>query len=147
MEIAIIPKFIIYNLTSDNENRIHLNIALSSMLIFIFFIFVGHFVGVLNELPHFCLFQKIFSIPCPGCGIVRSLIAISEFNFVSSWQYNPVGIFIMLFILVQIPLRIFAIALRNIGGLICSLSKILSNLIVISLLLVWMIRVSLQILR
>jgi len=147
MEISVIPKFIINKLTSDNENRIHLNVVLSSMLVLIFLIFIRHFVGILNGLPHFCLFQKIFRIPCLGCGIVRSIIAISEFDLVSSWQYNPIGIFIMLFIIIQIPLRIFAMTFRNIKGLIWSLSKISSNLMVISLLLVWIVRVSSQILK
>jgi len=147
MEIAIIPKFIIDKLTLDNENKIHLNILFSSFFILIFFVFIGHFVAVLNKLPHFCLFQKIFGIPCPGCGMIRSFIAFSQLDIVSSWEYNPVGIFIVLFVFIQIPLRIFALMFRNIEGLIRLLSKILSNLIVISLLLVWIVKVSLQILR
>ncbi len=147
MEIAVIPKFIINKLTLDNENRINLNVLLSSTFILIFFIFIGYFVNILNELPHFCLFQKIFGIPCPGCGIIRSIIAISKLDIISSWEYNPVGIFIMLFIFIQISLRIFAMTFKNIGGSIWSLSRISSNLIVISLLLVWIVRIISQILK
>lgn len=141
MEISIIPKFIINRLVSDSRDQIHINIFLSSILLFIFFIFIGHFVDIISRLPHFCLFQKIFGIPCPGCGITRSLIAISELNFVSSWHYNPVGMFILLFIFIQIPLRIFAMTFKNMEGLMCLFSKILNCLIVSSLLLVWIVRV------
>jgi hypothetical protein len=140
MEIAIIPKFIINRFISDDEIQIHLNVLLSSNFILIFLIFIRYVVVGLNGLPHFCLFQRIFGIPCPGCGITRSFIALSELNIASSWHYNPVGIFIILFILIQIPMRVYAMIFINKGESISSLSKILSNLIVLSLLIVWIIR-------
>jgi len=145
MEIAIVPSFIINRLTHNDMQRIHLNILLSSVLILLFFIHTGHSIGFLNELPHFCLFQKIFGIPCPGCGITRSLIAISELDIATSWQYNPAGCFISLFIIIQIPLRFIAMTFKNIEIIICSFSKYNGNCVVISLLLIWIARVSLQI--
>ena len=29
------------------------------------------YYDVLSTIPHFCLFQNIFSINCPGCGMLR----------------------------------------------------------------------------
>ncbi len=45
-----------------------------------------------------CPFFLIFKIPCPGCGLTRSIIQIFKLDFIGSLQYNILGIplFIML---------------------------------------------------
>ena len=141
MEITLIPKFIINKLVPNEQNRIHLNFLLSNILILILIAFVGNSVGSFNGLPHVCLFRKFFGIPCPGCGITRSLIDISRFDLPSSWQSNPVGIFIALFVFIQIVMRPLAMIFRKISDLMGAYSKSLSNTIIISLFLVWIIKV------
>ena len=144
MEIKVIPNFIlnIFSLHGDKKN--HVNILLSSIVFFLFITFIQHFTNLLTNLPHVCLFQKILGIPCPGCGIVRSFIAIISLDLISAWRYNPVGIFIVLFILIQIPVRLFAILEENIGKKIDNYSRFISNLICIILVSVWMLKVNLQ---
>lgn len=42
-----------------------------------------------------CLFYKITSFKCPGCGITRMLFSILKLDFKSAFFYNPV-VFILL---------------------------------------------------
>ena len=39
-----------------------------------------------------CLFQAVFHVPCPGCGLTRSLKSIWTGDIVSSLRYHPLGI-------------------------------------------------------
>jgi len=48
--------------------------------------------------PLHCLFKAIFGIPCPTCGIARSLVAISHFDLASAFYYNPL-VFVSLLII------------------------------------------------
>lgn len=55
----------------------------------------------LGLLPDYCPINKWFGIKCPGCGNTRSVIALLNFDFISSIKYNPMplGILIVLIIL------------------------------------------------
>lgn len=58
-------------------------------------------------LPQTCAFKYFFGIDCPGCGLTRSFIMLFRLDFVQSWHYNSVGIFIFLYVLLQIPARTY----------------------------------------
>lgn len=58
-----------------------------SIFAFIFFQLGGTSPG--------CLFYKITSIPCLGCGATRCARALSYLDFWSAFKYNP-GVFIIL---------------------------------------------------
>ena len=40
-----------------------------------------------------CMFKRLFSLPCPGCGLTRSVSSILHGDFLKSWSYHPLGIF------------------------------------------------------
>lgn len=50
-----------------------------------------------------CVFQTLFSIPCPGCGMTRALRAALQLDFASAFAYHkmfwavPVGYLYFLF--------------------------------------------------
>ena len=51
----------------------------------------GIFRGIAPHLPN-CVFHEITGFPCPTCGGTRSLIALSQFDFFSSFLYNPLAL-------------------------------------------------------
>ena len=48
-----------------------------------------------------CFFRYLTNIPCPGCGLTRSFLAILDFDIVNAIRYNVLGIplFILIIIL------------------------------------------------
>lgn len=49
-----------------------------------------------------CLFYKITSFKCPGCGITRMLFSILKLDFKSAFFYNPVVFILLPFIIFYI---------------------------------------------
>lgn len=41
--------------------------------------------------PTFCYFRDLTGYPCPGCGISRSLFAISHAEFERAWTLHPLS--------------------------------------------------------
>ena len=41
-----------------------------------------------------CAFRNTFGIPCPGCGLTRSFIAVSHGDFAAAIRSHPLGIII-----------------------------------------------------
>ncbi|HEY3244230.1 MAG TPA: DUF2752 domain-containing protein [Phycisphaerae bacterium] len=41
---------------------------------------------------HLCWFKAVFGLPCPGCGLTRSLSCCVRGRFAEAWQYHPFGL-------------------------------------------------------
>lgn len=41
--------------------------------------------------PVLCGFRRMFGIPCPGCGLTRSLVALLHLDLRSAFGVHPVG--------------------------------------------------------
>ena len=50
-----------------------------------------------------CPFFKFTGIPCPSCGLTRSLISLSQGDFKTSWQYHSFGLVLTAIATVTIP--------------------------------------------
>lgn len=61
------------------------------------------------KLPGICVFKEIFGIDCPTCGMTRSFISISRFDFKGAYNYNPISFLAYILVIFQIPYRIFLI--------------------------------------
>jgi len=139
MEISIIPGFIIKKITSNSIQQINWNVLLSTLLLLNILIFVPR--SFIDIIPHFCIFKKLIGIPCPGCGIIRSIYSLKNFKFLESFSLNPVGLFLVVFLLSQIPMRIIALCRRNWFQQINIITCRLSNLIISFSLIFWIIRI------
>jgi len=49
-----------------------------------------------------CWIQKTLSLPCPGCGLTRSVTCISHLALTKSLTYHPFGILIYSFFMVNV---------------------------------------------
>ncbi|MGN1169664.1 MAG: DUF2752 domain-containing protein [Acutalibacteraceae bacterium] len=59
---------------------------------FINLIFIFCYLGVISVLYYFrvpCVFDYLFHIPCPGCGMTRAVISAINFDFVTAFRYHP----------------------------------------------------------
>lgn len=41
-----------------------------------------------------CWIKRWCSLPCPGCGLTRSITCLSQLEFQKAWQYHPFGFLI-----------------------------------------------------
>lgn len=61
--------------------------------------------------PMHCILYHTFGVKCAFCGMSRSFIALADGNFQKAWQYHRLGPILFCFILLQIPYRIWALAI------------------------------------
>lgn len=54
-----------------------------------------------------CLFKNVTGIPCPSCGVTRSIMLLLQGDLMEALQMNPIGILAAL-LLFTIPLWIIA---------------------------------------
>ncbi|MCB1324181.1 MAG: DUF2752 domain-containing protein [Spirochaetales bacterium] len=41
----------------------------------------------------FCLFRNLTGLPCPGCGLTRSVVSVFHMEFRTAYYYHPMGFF------------------------------------------------------
>jgi len=58
------------------------------------------------ELPPACTFRALFDLPCPGCGLTRSLVAAAHGDLADSWTFHRLGALTLLYILLQAGYRL-----------------------------------------
>ena len=69
-----------------------------------------------------CWFKSCFELPCPGCGLTRSVTCISQLQFAKAWDYHPFGTLIYALIIANVVLLIVPKAKR--GALRSKISRI-----------------------
>jgi len=57
------------------------------------------------RLPGTCVFRSVTGIPCPGCGLTRSMIAGMHGRVGESWRFHRLGLLTLGFILMQFGYR------------------------------------------
>ncbi|MFC1849273.1 DUF2752 domain-containing protein [candidate division CSSED10-310 bacterium] len=54
------------------------------------------------KLPHLCLNQLLFHRKCPGCGLTRSFVLLSQGQLQKAFQYHCIGPFLYFYLLYQV---------------------------------------------
>jgi hypothetical protein len=105
MEIGIIPKFILRRISDNPERREHFNILASAFLVILLFASRPEPLGWLFQVPHVCLVRSLTGLPCPGCGLLRSLRATFGGDLASGWAFHAAGPVLAFLLLAQILFR------------------------------------------
>ena len=67
-----------------------------------------------------CWIKRMLDLPCPGCGLTRSITSVSHLQFFKAWEYHPFGILIYLLLAMNLGLLIMPrsshMAMRNFFG-------------------------------
>jgi len=65
------------------------------------------------SLPQVCTFKRITGLPCPGCGLTRSITAALHGNIPLSLKLHKLGLVTVLYILLQFLLSVMILAVPN----------------------------------
>lgn len=145
MEISLIPRWLISKFNSEFRIQNELNILISNVLVLMLFVvFNNSLIDLMNSIPHFCLFDKIFGIECPVCGTTRAFCELATGNLYQAFTLNFSSFFVATFFIFQIPLR--AISLYK-NALICKVnrvSKYFSYAVCIVILANWVMKLFIQ---
>ena len=57
------------------------------------------------RLPSTCTFHNLTGLPCPGCGLSRSLVAAVHGDIAGSYAFHRLGLVTLLYILLQFLYR------------------------------------------
>jgi hypothetical protein len=140
MGISFLPNWLFEPFVVDARIREHLSYFLSSAAIVGGVLLLG-FVDV-GHVPHVCLFKLIFRVPCPGCGIIRSLSAFSRGDLLLAWHANPVGPALAVYIVSQMPGRAAAILCLRTESFAGKYSLYGGKTLTIGLVVMWLLRIA-----
>jgi Protein of unknown function (DUF2752) len=133
MEINVCPAWILNRLRVPIEVHMHAAMFVSALVAIAV-------VPLLRFVPHFCLVQKLFGIPCPGCGILHSVSALLRLNVGGAWRSNPAGFGVLAVLGFNLAGRPAAILFDRTRDLISTVSSRLANATVAWLFLIWITR-------
>jgi hypothetical protein len=51
-------------------------------------------------LPSICVFHNVTGLPCPGCGMTRSVVCCCHLRFAESIRYHPLGFIVFGWLLI-----------------------------------------------
>ena len=133
MEINFCPQWVLAKLGVRVDAQPHVGIFVSTLLALVV-------SPLLIRLPHFCIAQRIFHIPCPGCGILHSMTALLTLNFGRAIHFNPAGIVLAAGLCFQVVVRPIAVVWKNSRPVIARMSFAISRAVLDALAVVWLVR-------
>lgn len=107
MNILLFPQSLTLRLSRHEGEAVHINALLSVLLIAIVLASIGSngVTTIVQRLPHFCLFEEILGIHCPGCDMTTAFVALLHFNIYRSIQIQPCTVALVITIFVQSAIR------------------------------------------
>lgn len=87
--------------------------------------------------PESCMSRTAWGIPCPGCGLTRSFVALAHGEFTRSWGYNRMGWVLALLTAAQIPYRLWALRHPTGAPLGRTFPHVLAGTLILMLFLNW----------
>lgn len=91
----------------------------------------GHLTIGSLPIPDTCTFKNLTGLPCPGCGLTRSIVAASHGDVMQSFHLHRLGLLTLLYVLLQFIYRIGVIAAPALTARIFGPEKYLNRGIVV----------------
>ncbi len=82
-------------------------------------------------LPEVCTFRNLTGLPCPGCGLTRSLVAAAHGRVKASFAFHRLGILTLFYLCLQIFYRAAVISVAHQNKFLIRAGKILNKGIII----------------
>jgi hypothetical protein len=82
-------------------------------------------------MPEICTFHYLTGLPCPGCGLTRSMVAGVHGQLKASFRYHRLGILTLFYLFLQIIYRTALILKANQENLLIRSGKILNKGLII----------------
>lgn len=86
----------------------------------------------------FCLAQRLFGIPCPGCGITRSVAALLRGDLRAALTANPAGLVVCAYFVAEIACWIAASLPRAQQQALLRFQRHNDRTLMVSLLAAWL---------
>ncbi|GAE87293.1 hypothetical protein JCM21531_648 [Acetivibrio straminisolvens JCM 21531] len=112
------------------------------VIIFLFFVILCSFILNVRDdytylqfpdfdfkIPGSCLFKNATGLNCPSCGMTRSFVSISHFDFEGALRYNMAGILVYVWCLMEIIYRTLRVLTKNYSILLKPL-RYLTNIVI-----------------
>jgi hypothetical protein len=133
VEIGIFPRWLLLGLGIPVERARETNLFLSAIAALAF-------TPLLVLIPHVCLVRSLLHIPCPGCGVMHSIIAVEHLEFARAWQFNPGGIALSLLLIFQVLARPVAIFVEKTRPAVNRISRQGAIAVLVCLAAAWLLR-------
>jgi hypothetical protein len=78
-------------------------------------------------IPDTCSFKNLTGLPCPGCGLTRSIVAGLHGDFSASLSYHKLGLLTLVYVCLQLLFRLIVIIVRPLRKRVLGLEKILNR--------------------
>jgi len=82
-------------------------------------------------IPDTCSFKNLTGLPCPGCGLMRSIVAAMHGNFRASLMYHRLGLLTLAYVCFQFLYRLVLIVVPPLRVCTFGLGKILNRGIIV----------------
>jgi hypothetical protein len=77
--------------------------------------------------PGTCIFNRATGLPCPGCGLTRSIVSAVHGDMKTSFKYHRMGILVLSYISLQLVFSIGLLAIPNFKKKLNRFEKLLNK--------------------
>jgi len=67
-------------------------------------------------LPNICIFRATTGLPCPGCGLTRSIVAAAHGHLTASFSHHRLGLLVFIYVFLQFVFNLFYISIAKWRG-------------------------------
>jgi len=82
-------------------------------------------------LPETCIFKNLFGLPCPGCGMTRSITSAVHGDISGSFSHHRLGLLTVIFILSQFLVSLGVVFISGLRGRLQKIGQFLNKGIIV----------------